>query len=59
MTTDPQLFFDHRTKVLAPARHRNTDGKTTAATNHSPADSKKEGSAWAVSIPRPTTTDPP
>jgi hypothetical protein len=59
MTADPQPSFDHQTKVLARARHRNTDEKTTFAMNHSRADSKKEGSALAVSIPRPTTTDPP
>jgi hypothetical protein len=59
MTTDLQPSFDHQAKALARATHRNTDEKTTSATNHSPADGKKEGSAPAVSIPRPTTTDPP
>jgi len=39
--------------------YRSTDEKTTSATNHLRSDSKKEGSAPAVSIPRPTTTDPP
>jgi hypothetical protein len=39
--------------------YRSTDEKTTSATNHSPVDSKKEGSVPAASILRPVTTDPP
>jgi hypothetical protein len=59
MTTDLQPSFDHRTKSPAQAMYRSTDEKTTSATNHSPVDSKKEGSAPAASILRPVTTDPP